>query len=70
MSKTTNDYTYFPHAKFWQVAFGRTALIVTVLIAISKILQGIIGPHFQTFTATKPRIQGSSLIRTMQVDTV
>ena len=54
MSKKTDDYTYFPHAKFWQVAFGTTALIVTVLIAISKILQGIIGRHFQTFTATCP----------------
>ena len=54
MNKTTNDYTYFPHTKFWQVAFGRTALIVTVLKAISKILQGIIGRHFKTFTATSP----------------
>lgn len=70
MNKTTNDYTYFPHAKFWQVAFGRTALIVTVLIAISKILQGIISPPLSDIHSNKPRIQGSSLIRTMQVDTV
>ena len=34
MNKTTNDYKYYPHIKFWQVAFGRSAFFV--LIAISK----------------------------------
>ena len=56
MNKTTNDYTYFPPTKIWQVAFGRPAFVVTVLMAISKMSFQFLSdwPLLSDFPGNKP----------------